>query len=227
MINRAVQRWIVLGFLACLILFYSANIKGLGSSVPTFLGGTVTHIDWAKIPQKHPVSSFIPLPTEAPRVLPKVQATFKPETAEQKQLREQRKEKVKDIFKRSWFAYKTHAWGHDEISPLTGAWRDHFGGWGATLVDTLDTLLIMDMDDEFRDAIQACKKIDFSVTHMEIINVFETTIRYLGGLLGAHELAQGKDGGVLLEKAKELGEMLYHAFDNEQRMPVARWMWSK
>jgi mannosyl-oligosaccharide alpha-1,2-mannosidase len=194
--------------------------------MPGFLGGQPHHINWAKIPQKHPVINFIRLPDDGPRSLPKVQAPEKSftETEREKKTREDRKEAVKQAFMRSWKAYKEHAWGHDEFSAIT-AFKDHWGGWGITLVDAMDTLLIMGLDDEFRDAVEFCKTNDFSVSHMETLNVFETTIRYLGGMLAAHELAEGKDSGVLLQKAKELGEMLYHAFDTFNRMPIARWRW--
>lgn len=222
--NRPLQRWLVLILLSGLILYYVSHLRSLDTHIPSFLGGEVHHIDWAKVPQKHPVVSYLTLPSEPPRLLPKVQAKFE-ESDVRSRTREERQEAVKRVFLRSWMAYKQNAWSHDEVAPVTGTWKDHFGGWGATLIDNLDALLIMGLYDEFKDAVEACKSIDFSVTHVKTINIFETTIRFLGGLLGAHELAEGRDGGVLLQKAKELGEMLYHAFDTENRMPIARWRW--
>jgi mannosyl-oligosaccharide alpha-1,2-mannosidase len=225
--SRAVQRWILLILLSACILYYYLHLRGLSSHIPALLGGDPSHIDWAKIPQKYPVTTYNPLPADPPKSLPSIQAQFTKEPDADKQLRLEKQAKVKAVFLRSWKAYKQNAWGHDEVAPVTGSWKDHFGGWGATLVDALDSLLIMELFDEFKDAVKECNKIDFSVTHVKTLNLFETTIRYLGGLLSAHELAQGKDGGVLLQKAKELGEMLYHAFDTQNRMPVARWMWMK
>lgn len=80
----------------------------------------------------------------------------------------------------------------------------------------------MELYDEFETAVAAVEKIDFSTCALETLNVFETTIRYLGGLLSAHDLSGGKYP-VLLTKAIELGEMLYVAFDTPNRMPIARW----
>ncbi|KAI5294008.1 hypothetical protein KEM52_004860, partial [Ascosphaera acerosa] len=97
---------------------------------------------------------------------------------------------------------------------------DGFGGWAATLVDNLDTLWIMGLKDEFSEAVTAAAAIDFTSTYEETINVFETTIRYLGGLLSAYDLSKEP---VLLEKAGELGDMLYAAFDTPNRMPITRW----
>ena len=54
--------------------------------------------------------------------------------------------------------------------------------------------------------------------------VFETTIRYLGGLLSAYDLSGNT---VLLKKAWELGNILYAAFDTPSRMPVPYWSLKK
>jgi mannosyl-oligosaccharide alpha-1,2-mannosidase len=86
----------------------------------------------------------------------------------------------------------------------------------------LDTLWIMEMYSEFEEAVKALKYIDFSTCALDEINVFETTIRYLGGFLSAYDLSDGKYP-ILLQKAKELGNMLYKAFDTPNRMPITRW----
>ena len=90
------------------------------------------------------------------------------------------------------------------------------------LVDSLDTLLIMDLKDEFTAAVNAAVQIEFSDREQladNSISIFETTIRYLGGFIAAHELSSCKDTR-LLDKATELGDMLYAAFDTPSRMPT-------
>lgn len=82
------------------------------------------------------------------------------------------------------------------------------------------------MEKEFTVAVAALHKIDFTKASREMLNVFETTIRYLGGMLSAYDLCEGKHA-ILLEKATELGDMLYAAFDTPNRMPVTRWYWQK
>jgi mannosyl-oligosaccharide alpha-1,2-mannosidase len=57
---------------------------------------------------------------------------------------------------------------------------------------------------------------------LDEINVFETTIRYLGGFLSAYDLSNGQFPS-LLTKAIEMGDMLYFAFDTPNRMPITRW----
>ena len=39
--------------------------------------------------------------------------------------------------------YVEHAWGHDELAPVSKTGKDGFGGLGATIIDSLDTLLMM------------------------------------------------------------------------------------
>ena len=43
----------------------------------------------------------------------------------------------------AWRGYERYAWGRDELCPLTQTGKDSFGGLGATLVDSLDTLHMM------------------------------------------------------------------------------------
>jgi mannosyl-oligosaccharide alpha-1,2-mannosidase len=180
--------------------------------------------DWTKIPLKNPVHSLTPLPTGAPKALPKIQHAFKGEDATAKNIRETRKEEVKKVFFRSWKNYRAQAWLHDELKPITGGSKDVFGGWAASLIDALDTLWIMGFEEEFRSAMKDIEKINFGTTNLETVNVFETNIRHLGGLLAAYELSKEE---VLLKKAKEVGEMLYHAFDTQNRMPITRWNFHK
>ncbi|KZZ86661.1 glycosyl hydrolase family 47 protein [Ascosphaera apis ARSEF 7405] len=180
----------------------------------------VNKFSWSNYKEHYPVSSMVKLPAGDPGKLPKVQFDFpepsKDFIAEQKA----RRAAVKEAFKRGWSNYRERAWMQDELRPLSGTAKNGFGGWAATLVDNLDTLWILGMKDEFKEAVEAASTIDFTVTQEQTINVFETTIRYLGGLLSAYDLSKEL---VLLEKASELGDMLYAAFDTPNRMPITRW----
>lgn len=165
---------------------------------------------------------MVSVPTEAALPIPRVQFSFDAEDTRSKDVREHRQQVVKEAFTHSWNGYKKHAWLKDEVVPVTGGYRCTFGGWGATLVDTLDTLWIMGMKEDFEEAVAAVSTIDFSVVEQSPLNIFETTIRYLGGLLGAFDVSDGKYP-VLLAKATEVGEILYLAFDTPNRMPITRW----
>ncbi|KAK2778351.1 hypothetical protein FQN53_001810 [Emmonsiellopsis sp. PD_33] len=178
--------------------------------------------NWATFKHRYPVTSMAPLPTSHSANIPQIQHTFAPETAEAKRVRLERLEAVKSNFTHAWEGYKEHAWLKDEVAPLSGNAYNHFGGWAATLVDSLDTLWMMGLYDEFENALEAIDQIDFSDCALDEINVFETTIRFLGGFLGAYDISEGKYPS-LLQKATELGQMLYAAFDTPNRMPVTRW----
>ena len=174
--------------------------------------------------EQNPVENYKYFSKGLPYKLSQVQHDFGAETDEAKATRLQRLEAVKSSFEHSWAGYKAHAWMQDELSPLDGGSVQTFGGWAATLVDTLDTLWIMGMKEEFDEAVDAAKDIDFNSTTESMLNLFETTIRYLGGFLGAYDLTGGTYP-VLLQKATEVGDLLYCAFDTPNRMPVTRWNW--
>lgn len=172
--------------------------------------------------EQFPVESIKPLPTGSPAKIPKLQHEFGTESAEAKAIRLKRLAAVKSSFAHSWDGYKTHAWMKDEVSPVTPGFLTTFGGWAATLVDSLDSLWIMGMLDEFEEAVREVKNIDFTKSEFDELNLFETTIRYLGGFLGAYDLSNAKYP-ILLEKATELGDILYTAFDTPNRMPMTHW----
>lgn len=174
--------------------------------------------------EQNPVKNYKYFSKGLPYHLSQIQHDFDAETDEAKTTRLQRLGAVKSSFEHSWAGYKAHAWMKDELSPLDGGSVQGFGGWAATLVDTLDTLWIMGMREEFDEAVDAAKDIDFNSTSESMLNLFETTIRYLGGFLGAYDLTHGTYP-VLLQKATEVGDLLYCAFDTPNRMPVTRWSW--
>lgn len=182
---------------------------------------------WKKFPERFPVPAgqMIKLPNERSKPIPRLQAKFKDESSSEKQERLQQLSTIRDAFKHAWQGYKKIAMGHDEISPLTEGFRDPFNGWGATLVDALDTLWIMDLRDEFSEAVDAVKTIDFTTSIRQDIPVFETVIRYLGGLLGAYDVSSQKYPE-LLEKAEELAQIIMGAFDTPNRMPVLYYRWA-
>lgn len=175
---------------------------------------------WSERKEHYPVEAYHQLPRPSAHNLPKVQFTFGREDATSIATRRQRRAQIKSAMKRSWEAYKEHAWMTDELAPVSGGNKTTYGGWAATLVDSLDTLWIMDMKAEFSEAVNAIVQIDFTSTTMETINLFETTIRYMGGFISAYDLSNDRR---LLDKALELADMIYAAFDTPNRLPILRW----
>jgi len=181
---------------------------------------------WAKLPERYPVTSYIPLPTGTPKNIPAVQVSPPHEKPKVRYERRRRMDAVKKSFIHSWEGYKKYAWLRDEVAPLSGQYKDTFGGWAATLVDSLDTLWIMGMKADFAMAVKAAEEIDFTTTDQKDVNVFETTIRYMGGFLAAYDISGG-NYPTLLAKAVEVGELLMSCFDTPNRMPISRWDWQK
>ncbi|KAI9167843.1 alpha-1,2-Mannosidase [Paramyrothecium foliicola] len=171
-------------------------------------------VDWSKAKQYHPPGPIKPLPSGPAQRLPRVQADSS--AFEHSATTDKRRAAVRDAFERSYNAYRKHAWLRDELTPVTGRGKDPFGGWAATAVDALDTLWIMDFKSEFREAVAAVGHLDWAKTDAGAINLFETTIRHLGGILSAYDLS---GDSVLLKKAIELGDMLYAGFDTPNRLP--------
>ena len=113
-----------------------------------------------------------------------------------------------------------YASGHDEILPVSQQYKDPFGGWGASLVDGLSSLLVMELYEEFEEALLELEKINFLTDQK--VSVFESIIRYLGGFLSAYELSN-KKYPILLQKADELGQALLPAFDLPTGLPPHEW----
>lgn len=174
--------------------------------------------------EKYPVASTIELPRGTPKAQPRIQHDFtsSKETTFEQTTRLERLKAVRQATIFTWKNYKLKAWKHDEIKPVSGKFADPFGSWAATLIDSLDTLYIMDMQEEFADAVAAVADIDFTSYGDDTLPLFEVTIRYLGGLLGAYDISEGKHR-ILLDKAVELADHLLGAFDTPNRMPETMW----
>lgn len=149
-------------------------------------------------------------------------------------LSEHRARHVRDCFEFAWWkwwrvagvrtSYKQFAWGHDEVRPVSGGWKDTWGGVGLTLIDGLDTAWVMG----FRKEVEAAKatvgvgrvcdgqieKMDFRVDRE--ISVFESIIRLVGGLLALYDASGDR---VFLKKARELADLLAPAFDTDSGYP--------
>ena len=107
----------------------------------------------------------------------------------------------------------------DALLPLSGGHQTKFCSWSATLIDALDTLWMMGLREDFEEAINATLTIDFKHNAQSCdVNLFESTIRYLGGLLAAYDLSHDAR---LLPKLVELGDMLMRAFDTTNGMPCS------
>uniref|UniRef100_A0A8C9XBS1 alpha-1,2-Mannosidase n=1 Tax=Sander lucioperca TaxID=283035 RepID=A0A8C9XBS1_SANLU len=114
--------------------------------------------------------------------------------------------------------------------PNRGDIDDSLGKFSLTLIDTLDTLVVLNKLDEFEDAVRKAVT-DVRLDNDVVVSVFETNIRVLGGLLGAHVMAdllrqRGERmqwyRDELLHMAKELGHRLLPAFNTTSGLPYPK-----
>ncbi|RDA90629.1 hypothetical protein CP533_2774 [Ophiocordyceps camponoti-saundersi (nom. inval.)] len=186
----------------------------------TDLKARPSSFDWAAVQLRHRPNKGVKKMSESttwPVRRPRIQHRFGPESEAEARTRIHRLAEVRKLFQANWASYRRLAWGRDALLPIAGKGRDQFGGWAATLVDSLDTLWIMGLRSEFDEAAAAVASLDFGKATTNRINIFETNIRYLGGLLAAYDVSLRP---ALLAKAVELGDLLYGAFNTVNGMPV-------
>ena len=125
-------------------------------------------------------------------------------------------ERVREELLFAWRAYEKHAWGHDELRPVTKAAKDWYAdSLLMTPVDSLDTLLLMGFKDE-ADKAKALIVERLSFDKDISVKNFEVTIRLLGGLLSGYQMTGDER---LLRLAEDLGTRLLPAFDSPTGMP--------
>ncbi|KAI9062582.1 glycoside hydrolase family 47 protein [Trametes sanguinea] len=130
---------------------------------------------------------------------------------------DQRAEAVRQAFLHAYGGYKQFAGSHDELLPVSNRFVDNFNGWRLTMVDSLDTMLIMDLRQEFYETIPIIANMTFALKEGAYAPFFETVIRYLGGLLSAYAIS-GEP--ILLARADDLGSMLLPAFNTSHGLPM-------
>ncbi|XP_076134628.1 ER degradation-enhancing alpha-mannosidase-like protein 3 isoform X1 [Alosa pseudoharengus] len=152
------------------------------------------------------------------------------------------RDQVVEMFDHAYRSYMDHAYPADELMPLTCRGRvrglepsrgdvdDALGKFSLTLIDTLDTLVLLNKTEEFEAAVRRVLS-DVRLDNDIVVSVFETNIRVLGGLLGGHSMAvMLREGGrhmlwyrdELLHMAKDLGLRLLPAFNTSSGLPYPR-----
>ncbi|MBP6287331.1 MAG: glycoside hydrolase family 47 protein [Ferruginibacter sp.] len=124
--------------------------------------------------------------------------------------------KVKEAASHAWKGYKDHAWGADDLKPLTKQPKNWYKtSMLMTPVDAFDTFTLMGLTAEAKEAKDLILgKLDFNIDND--VQVFEITIRLLGGLITAYELDGNKK---FLALAHDLGNRLMPAFHTPTGMP--------
>lgn len=114
-------------------------------------------------------------------------------------------DEIRTEFLHAWSCYKKYAFGYDQVMPLSrkpNNFFTHNRSIGLSIIEALDTLYVMGLDDELKislDWIYANLNFDINVN----FNVFEGTIRVIGGLLAAYLAVRDQR---LLQLAKDLAD---------------------
>ncbi|KAF8582066.1 glycoside hydrolase family 47 protein [Ramaria rubella] len=125
---------------------------------------------------------------------------------------------IKEAFRRAYNSYEKYApFPADELQPVSNRSIENFNGWGVTMVDSLDTMLLLGLEDEFQHALSQVASIDFRMPHGGHAPFFETVIRYLGGFLSAYALSKEP---ILLSRAEDLAIRLLPAFNTTSGLPI-------
>jgi hypothetical protein len=125
------------------------------------------------------------------------------------------REQARELISHAFNAYMAHGYPWDEVRPLQctgrrfdrrerGTLDDVLGGYGLTLIDSLDTLALTGDLPAFRRAV-SCVVEDVTFDRDVTVSVFEASIRVMGGLLSAHLLASDPRLG-LFDAAVQCGD---------------------
>lgn len=135
------------------------------------------------------------------------------------------KEEVKDMFYHAYNNYMRYAFPKDELRPISCSGQDTWTNSSLTLIDTLDTLLVMGNKTEF---VKGVKWVQENIKNFDKdlnVSVFETNIRIVGGLLSAHLLIINDPSiykeynNELLPLIVDLVDRLLLAFDTPTGIP--------
>uniref|UniRef100_A0A8C5HLH4 alpha-1,2-Mannosidase n=1 Tax=Gouania willdenowi TaxID=441366 RepID=A0A8C5HLH4_GOUWI len=134
-------------------------------------------------------------------------------------LKAKMKDMAREMFYFGYDNYMKYAFPEDELNPIDCAGRgpdvlnpsnininDVLGNYSLTLIDTLDTLLVLGNVTEFQRAVKLV--IDtVSFDKDSTVQVFEANIRILGSLISAHIL--------LTDPKHPFGKVGFEGYDNE------------
>ncbi|KAK6461774.1 alpha-mannosidase [Scheffersomyces coipomensis] len=161
---------------------------------------------------------------------------------------------TKKLFEHAWDSYIEYGFPADEVRPITcepygpdynnvedTVRNDALGNVSSTVLDNLDSLVIFEEWDQLEAMLEYLKHKQDLFEQDTIVQIFELSIRSLGGLLSAHLLLtditnkkyapekftklkeiSDKYDGFLLELAYDLGLRLIPAYKTSSRVPVPR-----
>lgn len=125
---------------------------------------------------------------------------------------------AKSMMRHAWDGYRKYAWGEDELVPIARGAAGMLGPHSlmVTIVDSLDTLMLMRMDAEYAEARDLVLR-ELNFDKPMTISLFECNIRIMGGLLSAFALS---GDGRYLSKAFDLAQRFIMNFNEYDVFPL-------
>jgi flagellar biosynthesis GTPase FlhF len=119
-----------------------------------------------------------------------------------------KKEIIKRAFQYAWNGYKKDAMGFDLLCPISKKGENKYGGFGATIFSSLDTAILMNLEEIVSECDRFIEQVDFiqdiQIPFCDLSNI------YIGSLLSAHTLRPKKD--LYLKKAEKLVKNILNIF---------------
>ncbi|KAI3380320.1 hypothetical protein SNEBB_002127 [Seison nebaliae] len=119
----------------------------------------------------------------------------------------EQKEVVRMI-EHAWKGYKKYAWNHDELKPNSKTYSTWFN-LKLTIIESLDTLLISGFHKELEECYPILENFSFSSSNTHS-NLFEVTIRIVGGLSSYHALISHVMENVEKENVKNYNTNIFN-----------------
>ena len=135
----------------------------------------------------------------------------------------QKQDEIREAMRASYGAYEKYAFGFDELQPKSLRGSNNQGGVSASVIDAIDTLKIMNLEEEYERA--RAHILNDKTSGIENlasarlnrgISVFETNIRVLGGLLSVYDLTADEK---FLERAVQVANAIAPAFETKSGIP--------
>jgi hypothetical protein len=125
-------------------------------------------------------------------------------------------EKVKAEFIRAWDDYKTYAWPHDMLKPVSRSYSDWYEhSLHISPIDAYSTMKVMHLEEQAAEVEKYVKEeVDFDKDIF--VKTFEVNIRILGGLLSMFDFTGDT---ALLAKAIDFGNRMLPAFESPTGIP--------
>ena len=102
-----------------------------------------------------------------------------------------RAERVKKAFRHAYHGWEQYAAPHDELKPISNTYIDKcvtilllpvteltigsFNGWGVTVFDGLDTMILMGLDHEYKRALKHVEDIEFDMEEVRLCAYLSTS----------------------------------------------------